>query len=440
MSLANNYEQYMLEIINAARAKVGAQPLAFDGALNSAAEKHSAWMIATDTYSHTGSGGSSPYSRMVAAGYSFTGSWTWGENLALVSTRSPAGFADEIDLLHSKLMNSSTHRTNLLSDSYREVGLGFEVGQYAGYEAAFITQDFARTGSSSFITGVAFSDRDGDRFYDVGEGLGGLTVTARNNSTGAVFTKTTEPAGGYDFALAAGTYTVTFSGSGMTTTTQQVTLGSRNVKVDYLASSSSSSSSSTSISTEPAPTTTATQPTHTGTSSANTIQGGSGDDYIVGLGGNDILYGNAGNDRIEGGSGNDKLYGGSGADRLSGGTGNDLINGGTGADTLTGGSGYDTFVFDTSPTSGIDTITDFNPAYDTIRLHSSVFTGLPTGKLASSAFQVGTAANDASDRIIYNKATGAVFFDPDGSGAAAAQQFAQLTPGTAVTNADFSVV
>ena len=41
-----------------------------------------------------------------------------------------------------------------------------------------------------FLTGVAFDDRDGDRFYDVGEGLGGLTLTAVS-STGATYTTTT---------------------------------------------------------------------------------------------------------------------------------------------------------------------------------------------------------------------------------------------------------
>ncbi|EKE17500.1 MAG: hypothetical protein ACD_10C00427G0001, partial [uncultured bacterium] len=40
MSLANPYEQYMLELVNAERAKVGAQPLAFDSNLNTASEIH----------------------------------------------------------------------------------------------------------------------------------------------------------------------------------------------------------------------------------------------------------------------------------------------------------------------------------------------------------------------------------------------------------------
>ena len=101
-------EQYLLELINAERAKVGSQPLAFDGDLNEAAEGHSAWMIATDAFSHTGLDGSSAGQRM-----SVTGSWAWGENIAWATTAAPAGYQDEVLLLHTNLMNSSGHRTNL---------------------------------------------------------------------------------------------------------------------------------------------------------------------------------------------------------------------------------------------------------------------------------------------------------------------------------------
>lgn len=41
MSKANAAEQYMLELINAARAQAGVQPLAFDGELNESSEDHS---------------------------------------------------------------------------------------------------------------------------------------------------------------------------------------------------------------------------------------------------------------------------------------------------------------------------------------------------------------------------------------------------------------
>jgi uncharacterized protein YkwD len=124
MSQASAYEQFLLELINADRAKAGAQPLALDGDLNEAAELHSQWMINTDTFSHTGQGGSSFVTRMTNAGYQLIGPWAAGENIAWASLRSPSGYQDEVQLLHGILMNSSGHRANLLSPTYREVGLG----------------------------------------------------------------------------------------------------------------------------------------------------------------------------------------------------------------------------------------------------------------------------------------------------------------------------
>ena len=96
-----------------------------------------------------------------------------------------------------------------------------------------MTEDFAKSGSNIFLTGVAFDDRDGDQFYDLGEGFGGLTVTAVS-TTGAYYAKSTMDAGGYDLVLSSGTYTVTFSGGGITPTTMQVTMGSKNVKLDLI--------------------------------------------------------------------------------------------------------------------------------------------------------------------------------------------------------------
>src|SRR5215213_317837 len=172
-------EQYLLEHVNAERAQVGAQPLASNSALDQAAEGHSQWMINTDTFSHTGAGGSDPDARMTAAGYGFGGlSWASGENIAWASTRAPEGYQDDVDLLHANLMNSPDHRANLLNGDFKEVGLGFEVGEFQGWQGAFVTEDFARSGTSSFLTGVAYADTNGNHAYDAGEGLGGLTVDA----------------------------------------------------------------------------------------------------------------------------------------------------------------------------------------------------------------------------------------------------------------------
>ena len=131
-------------------------------------------------------------------------------------------------------MNSAGHRTNLLNDNYREIGVGFEVGQFDRFDSAFVTQNFARTGTDSFLTGVAFDDQDGDSRYDIGEQLDNLTISARNNSTGATETTTSNQAGGYALALANGNYTVSFSGDRFATQDFQANIGDKNVKLDLI--------------------------------------------------------------------------------------------------------------------------------------------------------------------------------------------------------------
>ncbi len=433
MSQANSYEQFMLELVNAERSKAGAQPLAFNGDLNESSETHSSWMISTDTFSHTGAGGSSASDRMTAAGYKFSGSWTWGENIAWISTRAPVGLADEVQQLHTMLMNSSGHRANLLNNSFREIGIGFEVGKFQNYEGAFATQNFARAASNSFLTGVAFDDQDGDRFYDINEGLGGISITAKNNTTGVVNTTSTNQAGGYTLELASGNYTISFSGNGISTTSQVVSMGSRNLKLD-LIDPAGSNNPAPKPSPDPVP---APQPdpvpqptpkpspepapklnTITGTSRSDRLIGTANNDEILGLSGNDALSGNAGGDLIDGGLGRDQITGGEGADRL------------------TGGSGSDSFLFNASFVNAVDTITDFKHAYDKIILDDAIFSSLNRGRLGSSDFST-NAAQDASAMIIYNAESGALYYDAD---TAEAIQFAQLSPGLNLTYTDFYVI
>lgn len=409
MSQPSANEQYMLELINAERGKTGAQPLAFDFDLNESAEGHSRWMIEADVFSHTGAGGSSATQRMQSAGYQLTGSWSTAENIAWASLRGDPGYRDEVDLLHTNLMNSSGHRANILNGAYREIGVGFEVGAFQGWQAAFVTQNFAKSGTAVFLTGVAIDDLDGDRFYDPGEGLGGLTVTATSLS-GARYVATTYASGGYDLALPAGTYSVSFTGA-YTAPAQTVTIGASNVKLDLIDPTTGT------VTPPPAP-----QPI-VGTSSADTLSGAAGGDTLQGLGGADRLRGQEGADRLEGGAGNDTLHGG------------------TGGDVLLGGSGYDRFVFDQPlAPSEVDQIVDFSTVYDTIQLENAVFTSLTsTGTLSSAAFWKGAAAHDATDRVIYNSATGDLIYDPDGTGAAQGQVFAKLAAGLSLTSADFVV-
>jgi len=156
------------------------------------------------------------------------------------------------------------------------------------------------------------------------------------------------------------------------------------------------------------------------------------------------LTGTSANNTLLGGWGNDTLSGLAGNDRLLGEQGNDTLIGGTGMDTLTGGTGRDVFVFNTRPskTTNLDRITDFNVADDTIHLARSVFSKISTpGTLAKSAFWTGDKAHDSDDRIIYNKTTGALFYDGDGSGTnMAAVQFATIAKYLKITEKDFYVI
>jgi Ca2+-binding RTX toxin-like protein len=216
----------------------------------------------------------------------------------------------------------------------------------------------------------------------------------------------------------------------------------------------------------------------TGSSGDNRIDGGSGNDMLIGGLGNDTLIGGLGIDtasyagtsssvtvslalssaqntggagtdtmtlieNLIGGSGNDVLTGSSGDNRIDGGSGNDTLIGGLGNDILTGGAGLDRFVFNTTlGASNVDSISDFVVADDTICLENSgIFSALSAvGILSVGAFQIGAAATQTDDRIIYNPTTGALFYDADGSGSGAAIQISTLGTGLSLTHADFLVI
>ncbi len=151
-----------------------------------------------------------------------------------------------------------------------------------------------------------------------------------------------------------------------------------------------------------------------GNNLANNVTGNAGDNLLNGLAGNDVV---------------------------DGGAGDDVIYGAEGHDTLTGGAGNDRFAFQTVVNGvNVDDILDYSVADNSISLANYIFTNAgPNGTLQPFAFRLGTAAGDATDRIIYDSATGSIFYDPDGMGGAAATLFATVDPGTALTHADFLI-
>ncbi len=128
-----------------------------------------------------------------------------------------------------------------------------------------------------------------------------------------------------------------------------------------------------------------------------------------------------------------QLFGNAGANRLDGRGGNDVLHGKGGADI---------FAFTTVlGANNVDIVHGFSAADDTIALENNgVFVGLSGGALPASAFVIGTAAQDAGDRIVYDQATGRLFFDADGSGSGAQVQFAVLAGAPIISASDFTVI
>jgi Ca2+-binding RTX toxin-like protein len=170
--------------------------------------------------------------------------------------------------------------------------------------------------------------------------------------------------------------------------------------------------------------------------------------------------GNGANDQIVAGDGPNYIDGGGGNDTITGNRGSDLILGGTGNDRLTGGMEVDSFTFHTALNArkNVDTITDFQHGQDRIALSLKIFKaadytvktdafGNPEGDgqfeafglLKHGGFRMGPAAADEDDRIIYTKATGALYYDPDGTGPAEQIKFAQLKAKAALTWKDIIV-
>jgi uncharacterized protein YkwD/Ca2+-binding RTX toxin-like protein len=315
-------EQLMLELINRARmdpngeaARYGItlnegladgtissapkQVLAGSDTLDAAADSHSQWMLAHNIFAHEENGGgtgTNPNDRMTAAGYGPI-NW-WGENIS-ASGRSEAitdALATQlIEEQHESLfvdtdVDSRGHRLNILNDNFKEVGIGQQIGSFTfdsgTYNTSMVTQDFGKSGSGLFITGVVYNDTViNDDFFSVGEQVTNIGVS----SAGAT-TDQTGAGGGYEllygnggaesvaFALASGTITV------------DLTLGATNAKVDVVNGSEVwSNTSITSVSSN--------------VSELHAL--GIGNVELDAAGGDQRLYGNSGNNILDGGDGAD---------------------------------------------------------------------------------------------------------------------------------------
>ena len=130
------------------------------------------------------------------------------------------------------------------------------------------------------------------------------------------------------------------------------------------------------------------------------------------------------------------------ANYVTGNAGANTIDGGAGSDYLQGRGGADSFAFTTTlGATNVDEIADFVSGTDKIALDDAIFAGIGTpGSFDANAFFAGAAAHDADDRIIYNQATGQLFYDADGNGAGAAVLFGLVAGLPSLAASDFTVI
>jgi len=208
----------------------------------------------------------------------------------------------------SGFMASPSHVGAVFQWANTEIGAGHFDGCQPGPTVAcnFLFMHVAtRSPVQNFITGVVFTDGNGNGVMDIGEGLAGVTVTAAGRTT------TTNAGGGYSLAVTAGDYTLTASGAGFPTATASATVTSYNVSVDFTTGTSLGTTRAYELCD-------GLEPTLLGTDGPDALVGTSGDDVIHGLDGDDVISGGGGNDVICGGGGLDRINGTAEPSRLAG--------------------------------------------------------------------------------------------------------------------------
>ena len=285
-------QQYMLELINRARANGGAeatrlglsglqegppsingqsftiantaQPLSWNQLLFNCAQNHSKLLNDNDQFflgvsPHT-FGGMTPDQRINAAGYPMNLSTEYnGPTTASGFFPGPENVAENVSsgsgpftgtkliatLLsqHNGLFTDQTvagrgHRMTTMLTYWREIGIGVTAGTDIGsgtmWDSLYTVQNFGRqTNSTPFITGVVYQDTNGNGFYDPGEGIGGIRVDV----PGSNFFAITSPSGGYSVPVQGnGNFNATFSGGAFGSPQMPVTVANGlNAKLDFVA-------------------------------------------------------------------------------------------------------------------------------------------------------------------------------------------------------------
>lgn len=121
----------LLEFTNERRSKLGEPPLRLNEELANAASSKAKDMFAKDYWAHRSPDGKTPWFFIKQAGYDYIYA---GENLA-------RGFTTASDIVDA-WMASETHRENVVSSNYTDIGFAVEKGALNGEETVLVVQMF----------------------------------------------------------------------------------------------------------------------------------------------------------------------------------------------------------------------------------------------------------------------------------------------------------
>ncbi len=133
--------QELISLTNSQRVKAGLSPLSENPQLDTAASAKAANMFAENYWAHFAPSGKSPWDFIQGSGYKFKFA---GENLA-------KNFYTSGEVVDA-WMASPTHKENIVSPKYKEIGMAVVEGNLNGQKTTLVVQMF---GNSDTITAVA---------------------------------------------------------------------------------------------------------------------------------------------------------------------------------------------------------------------------------------------------------------------------------------------
>jgi len=228
-----------LDVLQAEFAAIQEKPpAAFDVRLYQAASAHSDYLVANDIQSHDGQ-----LDRVVAAGFAYLSYRGNVFSYTRSGIHGHAGFNIDWGGGDAGMQSGRGHRQAIMSmdGDYTHVGLSVmaETETNTGVGPLVTTGNYCSADATQpnhfnrFLVGTVWRDLNDNDQYDPGEGMGGISVRPDRGAYYAV----TADSGGYAMPiLEAGTYTVSFSGSGISgETIRTVAVDSQSMLLDLVS-------------------------------------------------------------------------------------------------------------------------------------------------------------------------------------------------------------